>query len=336
MSAVPSVPRLLPGDRLPKLVVKDKDGQDLDLTYQLVAGRPMVLWLATAADPILRNRHAGLAARFEEVDARLFLVPVSEDQGRTIAGLLAPQGGLALLTPTWRLAKVLPETAIEEALAWCRMFFEASTDTLVPAGKTPAPVLLVENVLEPELCQRLIRYWEGQEKHKGKVADAAADAKQTVRLRFKRRDDVAIEDLDLFNTVKERLARRVLPELVRWFQARITNIEGLRIGCYDAADAGEFLRHRDNSTPFTQHRQFTVSVVLNDDYEGGWLRFPEFGRERYQPGVGGAVVFSVAMLHEVTPVTSGQRFVLVTFVFDQIGAEMERQLKARQGKSTSP
>ena len=33
-----------------------------------------------------------------------------------------------------------------------------------------------------------------------------------------------------------------------------------------------------------------------------------------RPGTGGAIVFSGSLLHEVMPVTAGERFVLLTFL----------------------
>ena len=47
------------------------------------------------------------------------------------------------------------------------------------------------------------------------------------------------------------------------------------------------------------HRRFAVSLNLNTgDYEGGCLRFPEFGPHLYVAPAGGAVVFSCSLLHE--------------------------------------
>jgi len=54
----------------------------------------------------------------------------------------------------------------------------------------------------------------------------------------------------------------------------------MRIGCYDSADGGYFRAHRDNTTPYTAHRQFAMSVNLNTgEYEGGDVHFPEYGRQ---------------------------------------------------------
>jgi predicted 2-oxoglutarate/Fe(II)-dependent dioxygenase YbiX len=91
-------------------------------------------------------------------------------------------------------------------------------------------------------------------------------------------------------------------------------MEGVRIGCYDAAEQGYFRAHHDNTTPATEHRRFAITINLNTgDYQGGALRFPDYGPQLYVPPVGGAVVFSCSLLHEVLPVTAGRRFGLFTF-----------------------
>ncbi|WP_374195568.1 2OG-Fe(II) oxygenase [Gluconobacter sp. P1D12_c] len=87
------------------------------------------------------------------------------------------------------------------------------------------------------------------------------------------------------------------------------------ISSYDATDKGFFDAHRDNTVPSSAHRQFAVSLTLNDDYAGGELIFPEFGPQTFRPNAGGAVIFSCALLHAVQPVTSGRRYACLPFVY---------------------
>jgi predicted 2-oxoglutarate/Fe(II)-dependent dioxygenase YbiX len=77
------------------------------------------------------------------------------------------------------------------------------------------------------------------------------------------------------------------------------------------ARAGGFLNpHRDNSIPANAQRRFTMTVNLNAGaYEGGELRFREYGEELYAVERGTAVVWSASLLHEVLPVTKGRRLV---------------------------
>lgn len=112
----------------------------------------------------------------------------------------------------------------------------------------------------------------------------------------------------------------------------VTHVERYIVACYDAEDGGYFKAHRDNTTRATAHRQFACSINLNaEEFEGGDLRFPEFGPQTYRPPTGGAVIFSCALLHEATPVTRGRRYAYLPFFYDtahaKIRAENARFLK---------
>ena len=62
---------------------------------------------------------------------------------------------------------------------------------------------------------------------------------------------------------------------------------------------------------------FALSINLNtDEYDGGDLRFPEYGPHLYRPELGAALVFSCSLIHEALPVTRGRRFVLLNFMRD--------------------
>ena len=60
-----------------------------------------------------------------------------------------------------------------------------------------------------------------------------------------------------------------------------------------------------------------LTLNLNDGYQGGQLRFPEYGPELYRPALGAALLFSCSHLHEVLEVTAGRRFVLLSFLFGE-------------------
>jgi predicted 2-oxoglutarate/Fe(II)-dependent dioxygenase YbiX len=100
-----------------------------------------------------------------------------------------------------------------------------------------------------------------------------------------------------------------------------TTFERYLIACYDAADGGVFRPHRDNNTIGTAARQFACSINLNDDFDGGDLRFAEYGPATYRPPLGGAAVFSCSLLHEATPVTRGRRYAFLPFLYDAVGAQ---------------
>lgn len=187
------------------------------------------------------------------------------------------------------------------------------------AGSTirhTAPVLFVPEALDPALSAQLIDLWSSSDTVETGVEATVSGrrAEATDRLR-KRRRDHTVADPELLRALSSHVGRRVIPEIRKAFAYEAKRFEGFKIGCYDAEDAGFFTAHRDNLSPATAHRRFGLTLNLNDDYEGGELRFPEYGPERYRPGAREALVFSGAHLHEVLPVTRGRRFVLLSFVF---------------------
>jgi predicted 2-oxoglutarate/Fe(II)-dependent dioxygenase YbiX len=188
-----------------------------------------------------------------------------------------------------------------------------------------APVLIVPNVFDGDFCKRLIGAWQQGERFIGGVSNSAKADAVNVQYGHKRREDMVLNEPELLGRVVELVQRRVWSEIARCFNYRATDSEAYRIGCYRAEDAGFFAAHRDNKTPLTRHRRFALSLLLNDDYGGGWLRFPEFGPALYKPPAGGAVVFSCELLHEVLPITQGRRFVMVSFFFGPAEAAELRQ-----------
>ncbi len=90
------------------------------------------------------------------------------------------------------------------------------------------------------------------------------------------------------------------------------------------------------STPYTARRRFAMSLALDSDaYEGGYLRFPEYGPQLFRAETGSAVVFSVAVLHEVTKVTAGHRFILLGFFYSEAEEALRRKINAAR-RADSP
>jgi predicted 2-oxoglutarate/Fe(II)-dependent dioxygenase YbiX len=118
------------------------------------------------------------------------------------------------------------------------------------------------------------------------------------------------------NFVTDRLRARLFPEIEKAFQYKITRFERYRIGSYKGERRGEAHGHRDDADEIVSHRRFAASINLNSEqFEGGELRFPEYGGHLYRPETGAAIVFSSSILHDALPVTKGQRFVLLSFLF---------------------
>jgi len=231
-----------------------------------------------------------------------------------------------LLDPTLR---VVWRAEIDEGPALFRGIATLPPPALHAGAPVPAPVLVLPRVFEPELCQRLVALHEaggsaftGVMRDRGQVTVAEMDE-------LKKRRDVLVQDPALQAEIRERLEGRVFPMIERAFTSRMTRIERYLVSCYAAEDGGVFHPHRDNVTFGTAHRRFACSINLNAEFEGGDLRFPEFGPQAYRPPVGGAVVFGCGLLHEAMKVTEGRRYAFLPFFTDEAGAEVRAAYEAR-------
>jgi predicted 2-oxoglutarate/Fe(II)-dependent dioxygenase YbiX/peroxiredoxin len=199
-----------------------------------------------------------------------------------------------------------------------------------------APVLTLPRVFEPELCARLIDLHEADGGRFTGVMRDEGDRTVAVMDELKKRRDVLVDDPDLLAELKSRLEDRVFPMIERAFSFQATRIERYVVSCYDAADGAVFHPHRDSTTQGTAHRRFACSINLNADFEGGDLRFGEYGPRTYRPPTGGAVVFSCALLHEATRVTRGRRYAFLPFFYDEAGADVLAAYEARVGRAEAP
>jgi hypothetical protein len=252
-------------------------------------------------------------------------------------GVLGEDGRAAfqwlLLDPTLR---VLLRAPVDQAQA-----FFARIAALPPPAEhagmaTPAPVLVAPRIFEGELCQRLIGLHQAQGSVFTGVMRDQGEVTVAVMDELKVRRDLLIEDEGLRGAIRDRLEKRLFPLIARAFAFEVTRIERYLVSCYDAQDGGVFHPHRDNTTFQTAHRKFACSLNLNDDFEGGDLRFPEFGRQTYRPPLGGAVVFGCGLLHEATQVTKGRRYAFLPFFFDEAGAALRAAYDARVARRGEP
>lgn len=304
-------------------------------------GKPtLILFFGSAAHPLVAQALALVAANrvlFDDVAATFYGVTI--DPGDAAQGRIAQQlpgirffadydrtlsrrfavmeddGGYAptwlLLDRTWRVAGEFHLPDGDAAFAALRHLIDDAP------GPDWAPVVMVPNVLEPELCRELIALHEGANHASGVMRELDGETRQVFDSGSKVRRDHYIHGGPVAEQLVARLIHRVGPMIQRCFQYEMLHVERLVIGCYDAEEGGHFRAHRDNTTTGTVHRQFAVTMNLNaEEYEGGDLSFPEFGPRTYRAPTGGAIVFSCALLHQVAPVTRGRRYALLPFLFD--------------------
>jgi predicted 2-oxoglutarate/Fe(II)-dependent dioxygenase YbiX len=330
------------GDRAPNFMLEDLTGSPHELYNTDITGGPIIILVpGQVSSTAIFKQFAEKAEAFNAFGAhRYALLPsgknISEetgasgfiplhDPGNAVShGYLNPSGltgpAMFALDPNQRIV------AIADGSDGAGFANTALTAFARIAPREPskqvsmqAPVLFIPDVLDSADCDRLIETWQGGDKQKNVINVASgAQTSKTGRSEVKRRSDVIIEG-SLERHLLVTLMPRIAPEVERVFSFdKEWGFEKFRVGCYESEDSGFFKAHRDNPSEALSHRHFAASINLNDGYEGGHLRFPEYGIDHYAPTKGGALIFSCGLLHEVVPVTTGHRFTLLTFISTRI------------------
>jgi peroxiredoxin/predicted 2-oxoglutarate/Fe(II)-dependent dioxygenase YbiX len=265
---------------------------------------------------------------FRDYDASISrLYGAIPQDAATLTGNIAVRRFWIVLDPLLRVLKLVAMDAEGRHIAEVQAYLNALPPPERSSGiEVQAPVLVLPNIFEPELCRRLIALYEKQGgTESGFMREMDGKTVVVSDPSHKRRKDCMIEDAALLATTKQRIARRIVPEIAKAYQFQVTRIERFIVACYTAEDGGLFNAHRDNTTKGTAHRRFAVSLNLNDDYDGGELRFPEFSPKGIKPPAGAAVVFSCSLLHAANEVTRGDRYVFLPFLYDEAASKIREQ-----------
>ena len=352
---------LFAGDPAPHFSVRSTNNDNF--YFDTAAGRYLALcFFGSAAGEHPRRALEHMTARrdfFNDVTAAFFGVstdPSDETSGRVkqvvpgvryfwdfekrVSALYGAFGGAdevyraftLILDPMLRVIAHIPLVDADSHNAAFDGVVARLTGAAAPVAITQhAPVLILPRVFEPEFCRELIDHYEA---HGGGESGFMREVDQkTVRVldnQFKRRRDFSFDEQaalePLRAQIRAKVKRRLFPAIHQVFQYKATHMERYTVACYESESQGFFRPHRDNTTRGTAHRRFACTINLNAEaYEGGDLRFPEFGGQRYRAPTGGAVVFSCSLLHEVQPVTRGVRYAFLPFFYDKAAAEIRAQ-----------
>jgi predicted 2-oxoglutarate/Fe(II)-dependent dioxygenase YbiX len=239
-----------------------------------------------------------------------------------------------ILDPNLRILCTVPFTLGTSCAAAIKSAIAGLADPALHAGlRCPAPVLIAPRIFEPELCSHLIgSFADDQASESGFMVQRAGATVSEVNYAIKRRRDQSIDDPNLRALIRRNIAQRLVADMEKAFQYRPTRMDRYIVACYDAESGGYFRPHRDNVSQGTAHRRFAITINLNpDDYDGGDLRFPEFSDAVYRAPAGAAIVFSCALLHEVTPIVRGRRFAFLAFLYGEADAALREQNNAYLG-----
>ncbi|MDE1151691.1 MAG: 2OG-Fe(II) oxygenase [Micavibrio sp.] len=357
----PVYARLMPGDPAPWFV--QRACCNPSYRFDTAAGRYIVLgFIASSADPLSADALTVLEterALFDDAKVSYFNVtldPADETEGRLVTNLpgirhffdfdgavstaygaiprnhaggknMAVRRFWLVLDPTLRVIKNIPFIDNGQHKQQLVSFLKSLPPVEKFAGlELQAPVIMLPNVFEPALCADLIKMYDAQGGvDSGFMRDVNGKTVSVTDYGHKRRSDLVLEDEDLLQILRHRIHRRIVPEIKKVHFFDVSRIERFIVACYDSSNRGFFNAHRDNTTKGTAHRRFAVTINLNNDFEGGELNFPEYGPRTFKPPVGGAVVFSCALLHAVTPVTAGRRFAFLPFLYDEAAAKVRAE-----------
>jgi len=118
--------------------------------------------------------------------------------------------------------------------------------------------------------------------------------------------------------IYERLANLIIQNNENYFKFDLTMIETLQFTYYNSTENGCYKPHIDPQTwPLPHNRKLSLVVQLSDpsEYEGGnLLLHTSHNPINIQKEKGMVVCFPSYTLHEVTPVTKGERYSLVAWV----------------------
>lgn len=321
------------GDRAPDFVLPTVDGTVVRF-YGRVGGRPTAV-VFPASPTSVPTADALVAALVKQADVDVCWIAPEPPPGLLGVlgwvdtdgnvcerfGAVAAVDTVVVLDPNLRVLGVVTGGLTAAPILALLERGRHAESTAIVSGQ--APVLIIPRVVDEAMCADLIARCKSQSVETGVEKSGTGGRAESLDQVLKRRRDLTVTDRAELAALSATVGRRLMPEVERTFAFRATRFEGFKIACYGEDSGGFFAPHRDNLTVATAHRVFGLSINLNEDYDGGELGFPEYGRERYRAPAGAAMVFSCALLHTVHPVVRGERFVLLSFLYaDVAGAHV--------------
>lgn len=169
-----------------------------------------------------------------------------------------------------------------------------------------------DNLFTKEECEEIIKIAKNKGLKKGQTG---RKNENTTNSNIRLSDICWLYNSDNVEWVLRRLTDIIMDLNKRYFEFDIFGMEGLQFSSYKAP-SDKFGRHTDRSFNFPI-RKLSVSVQLSDpnDYEGGDLILYETEKgTKMKKKQGDLIIFPSFVLHEVTPVTKGERNSLVSWV----------------------
>lgn len=178
-----------------------------------------------------------------------------------------------------------------------------------------------ENVLDDNIIDFIKNNSHDDESyHQGKVGTY-------VNPKQKMRKDLFFNSMPILSTIDNYIYDKLYTEIKETFDVDIIFREVWKVGYYDSDDGGFYNLHTDDARE-TKYRKVSMVCALSDpsDYEGGLLHFPALKKE-FKLNKGSIIVFESKLMHGVTPITKGRRYVLVSFFFNNQGRTIREHVQ---------
>lgn len=174
--------------------------------------------------------------------------------------------------------------------------------------KEPMDIKIIENFMDQEDADRLIKYIETNKLNKDKFVYTeylktveSQQAQSQVPEHFSINDHLEVKDLYI------KYANKFIEECKIFFK----NSKG--IGLYAQwltmyGIGNELPRHVDNHYG-AEEINFSAVIYLNDDFSGGELLLEDFGY-LHKPKALSIIIFHPTYWHEIKPILSGKRYAM--------------------------
>lgn len=123
----------------------------------------------------------------------------------------------------------------------------------------------------------------------------------------------------------DRIIFEKIKPLLEWkFGVSVSHRERYKIGWYSGENQGFYVPHTDKQGGM-DYRDISMVICASrkEDYDGGEFSFPDLDIS-FKLDLGDAIFFDSSMLHGVKPVIRGNRHVLISFLFGELGAKLKR------------
>jgi PKHD-type hydroxylase len=185
-------------------------------------------------------------------------------------------------------------------------------------------ILTLKNFLSPEDCDHIVEQLNTLEWKGDKNTNPEYNEKVKKHLQLNGEDD------PLAQKYSDLLTDRISNNSYLTKFTQMNAIKPLQFNCYK--EGGEYGRHSDNAQMGTDPRplrtDYTIGLFLTDDYEGGdlILEYSPQLKETVNKEKGTLVCYNCGVMHQVTPVTRGERIVGIGWIESMFQNEEERRI----------